>query len=61
MPLGRKGKPLSEAELAVFNKKRSKSTQKKYDERKKSAKVTGFFFIRHVTNACSVFVFCDMY
>ena len=29
----------TEAEEAVLNKKRSKSTQKKYDERKKTAKV----------------------
>ena len=29
----------TEADEAVLNKKRSKSTQKKYDERKKTAKV----------------------
>merc|ERR1712055_170886 len=39
-PLGRKkGVKLTEAEEAVLNKKRSKKTQKKYDERKKTAKV----------------------
>merc|ERR1739838_254161 len=39
-PLGRKkGVKLTEAEEAVLNKKRSKKTQKKYDERKKGAKV----------------------
>ena len=38
--LGRKkGKPLSDAEKALFNRKRSKSTQKKYDDRRKMAKV----------------------
>merc|ERR1712198_532781 len=40
IPLGRKkGVKLTEAEEAVLNKKRSKKTQKKYDERKKTAKV----------------------
>merc|ERR1712198_143974 len=39
LPLGRKkGKPTKEEE-AVLNKKRSKKAQKKYDERKKTAKV----------------------
>merc|ERR1712095_154554 len=39
-PLGRKkGVKLSEEEEAVLSKKRSKKTQKKYDERKKLAKV----------------------
>merc|ERR1712099_233758 len=39
-PLGRKkGVKLTEAEEAVLNKKRSKKTQKKYDERRKTAKV----------------------
>merc|ERR1712168_538659 len=39
-PLGRKkGVKLTEADEAVLNKKRSKKTQKKYDERKKLAKV----------------------
>merc|ERR1711976_248138 len=39
-PLGRKkGAKLSEEEEAVLNKKRSSKTQKKYDERKKTAKV----------------------
>merc|ERR1712117_119792 len=39
-PLGRKkGVKLSEEEEAVLSKKRSKKTQKKYDERKKIAKV----------------------
>merc|ERR1712215_34448 len=39
-PLGRKkGVKLSEEEEAVLSKKRSKKTQKKYDERKKVAKV----------------------
>ncbi|XP_074656231.1 small ribosomal subunit protein eS8-like [Tubulanus polymorphus] len=39
-PLGRKKHAkLSEAEEAVLNKKRSKKTQLKYDERKKMAKV----------------------
>merc|ERR1712090_120160 len=39
-PLGRKkGVKLSEEEEAVLTKKRSKKTQKKYDERKKLAKV----------------------
>ncbi|XP_013397995.1 40S ribosomal protein S8 [Lingula anatina] len=39
-PLGRKkGVKLSEQEEAALNKKRSKKTQKKYDERKKVAKV----------------------
>ncbi|MDJ8948220.1 hypothetical protein PO867_15150, partial [Clostridium perfringens] len=40
VPLGRrKGMKLTEAEEAVLNKKRSKKTQKKYDERKKTAKI----------------------
>ena len=40
-PLGRKkGVKLTEADEALFNKKRSKKTQKKYDDRKKTAKVT---------------------
>jgi len=40
VPLGRKkGIKLSEADEAVLNKKRSNKTQKKYDERKKIAKV----------------------
>merc|ERR1712049_52640 len=39
-PLGRKkGIKLSEADEQVLNKVRSKKTQKKYDERKKTAKV----------------------
>ncbi|CAG5120399.1 unnamed protein product [Candidula unifasciata] len=39
-PLGRKkGVKLSEEDEAVLNKVRSKKTQKKYDERKKQAKV----------------------
>merc|ERR1712044_35627 len=39
-PLGRKKNvKLTEAEEAVLNKKRSKKTQKKYDERKKMAKL----------------------
>ncbi|GFO29034.1 40S ribosomal protein s8 [Plakobranchus ocellatus] len=39
-PLGRKkGVKLSEEDEAVLNKVRSKKTQKKYDERKKTAKV----------------------
>ena len=39
-PLGRKkGAKLNEAEEAILNKKRSKKTQKKYDERKKMSKV----------------------
>merc|ERR1739845_222085 len=39
-PLGRKKHiQLTEAQEAVLNKKRSKKTQKKYDERKKGAKV----------------------
>ena len=39
-PIGRKkGVKLSEADEALFNKKRSKKTQKKYDDRKKTAKV----------------------
>merc|ERR1712142_387550 len=39
-PLGRKkGVKLTETEEAILNKKRSKKTQKKYDERKKGAKV----------------------
>merc|ERR1712008_557904 len=39
-PLGRKKNvKLTEAEEAVLSKKRSKKTQKKYDERKKGAKV----------------------
>merc|ERR1711942_612471 len=39
-PLGRKkGVKLTEADEALFNKKRSKKTQKKYDDRKKTAKV----------------------
>merc|ERR1712126_773269 len=38
--LGRKkGVKLTEADEALFNKKRSKKTQKKYDDRKKTAKV----------------------
>merc|ERR1712170_55451 len=40
LPLARKkAVKLTEAEEAVLNKKRSKKTQKKYDERKKTAKV----------------------
>jgi len=40
LPLGRKkGVKLTEADEALFNKKRSKKTQKKYDDRKKTAKV----------------------
>jgi len=40
MPLGRKkGAKLSEVDDALFNKKRSKKTQKKYDDRRKTAKV----------------------
>ena len=40
-PLGRKkGVKLTEADEALFNKKRSKKTQKKYDDRKKTAKVS---------------------
>merc|ERR1711972_615933 len=39
-PIGRKkGAKLTEADEAIFNKKRSKKTQKKYDDRKKTAKV----------------------
>merc|ERR1712121_197715 len=39
-PLGRKkGAKLTEADEALFNKKRSKKTQKKYDDRRKTAKV----------------------
>ena len=39
-PLGRKkGVKLTEADEALFNKKRSKKTQKKYDDRRKTAKV----------------------
>jgi small subunit ribosomal protein S8e len=34
-----KGQKLTETEEAVLSKKRSKKTQKKYDERKKDAKV----------------------
>merc|ERR1711911_460837 len=41
-PLGRKkGAKLTENEESVLNKVRSKKTQKKYDERKKTAKVDG--------------------
>ena len=40
LPLGRKkGVKLTEADEALFNKKRSKKTQKKYDDRRKTAKV----------------------
>ena len=40
LPLGRKkGVKLTDTEEAILNKKRSKKTQKKYDERKKIAKV----------------------
>ncbi|XP_061587404.1 small ribosomal subunit protein eS8-like [Cololabis saira] len=40
-PLGRKkGAKLSPEEEEVLNKKRSKKTQKKYDERKKTAKIS---------------------
>ena len=40
LPIGRKkGAKLTEADEALFNKKRSKKTQKKYDDRKKTAKV----------------------
>ena len=39
-PLGKKkGTKLTEAEEALINKKRSKKTQKKYDERQKEGKV----------------------
>jgi len=39
-PIGRKkGAKLTEADEAIFNKKRSKKIQKKYDDRKKTAKV----------------------
>merc|ERR1712142_856473 len=39
-PLGRKkGVKLTKADEALFNKKRSKKTQKKYDDRRKTAKV----------------------
>merc|ERR1712062_488914 len=39
-PLGRKkGSKLTEAEEEVINRKRSKKTQKKYDERRKTSKV----------------------
>merc|ERR1711893_122391 len=38
-PLGRKKAKLTKEEEEVFNKKRSKKCQKKYDERKKTAKV----------------------
>jgi len=40
LPIGRKkGVKLTEADEALFNKKRSKKTQKKYDDRRKTAKV----------------------
>merc|ERR1711931_447097 len=40
LPLGRKkGAKLTEADEALFNKKRSKKTQKKYDDRQKTSKV----------------------
>merc|ERR1712044_74539 len=39
LPLGRKKAKLTKEEEEVFNKKRSKKCQKKYDERKKTAKV----------------------
>lgn len=40
LPLGKKkGNKLTEAEEAIINKKRSKKTQKKYDERQKEGKV----------------------
>merc|ERR1719229_568292 len=40
LPLGRKkGAKLSEADEALLNKKRSKKTQKKFDDRRKTAKV----------------------
>merc|ERR1712002_639937 len=40
LPLGRKkGAKLTEADEALLNKKRSKKTQKKYDDRRKTAKV----------------------
>merc|ERR1712105_303862 len=39
LPLGRKKAKLTREEEEVFTKKRSKKTQKKYDDRKKTAKV----------------------
>merc|ERR1712137_313780 len=44
LPIGRKkGAKLTEADEALFNKKRSKKTQKKYDDRKKTAKSCHFW------------------
>ena len=40
VPIGRKkGAKLTEGDEALFNKKRSKKTQKKYEDRRKTAKV----------------------